>query len=109
MNETAIYTVTTLRGALAGDTRCVGFYHNKAHAVAAIEHNDFDINECGHYNFAVVEKVMPGLYNLGVLDQLESLDDPEFQTWFQWHYGDKKYKPCKKPEPLKNTVSFGIG
>jgi len=96
-NKNCIYTVTTLRGALHSGTRCVGFYHDVRDAQKAVEENAMDINECGYYHFAVIEKVNPGVYNFGM-----------DAWWYKWH-NTEGYKPCDKPERFKRVVCFGIG
>jgi hypothetical protein len=97
MKTDVIYTVTTLRGSLYGGTRCVGFYHDVENAKHAVEENACDINECGYYHFAVIEKVTPGIYNF----ELDTL-------WYRWD-STKGYQPCEKPERFKRVICFGIG
>ena len=97
MNNNAIYTVTTLRGALYGRPRCVGFYHEIEKAKDTIKNNVLDINEAGHYHYAVIEKVSPGIYHF----------DGE-EIWFKWHH-IKGYQQCDKPDNFKRVVCFSIG
>lgn len=98
MKRRSIYTVTTLRGSLYGGTRCVGFYHDLVDAIAAVEENACDINECEYYPFCVIEKTSPGIYNF-------DMDE----TWFRWHRDHGYQRIEKKPDNFKRVVAFGIG
>ena len=97
INLNPIYTITTIRGPLSRNTRCVGFYHELETAIEAVKDNAMDINEAGYYHYAVVEKVNIGIYNF----EME-------EHWFRWH-PEKGYQPCEKPENFKRIVAFGIG
>ena len=97
METKPIFTVTTLRGALHGGTRCVGFFHEVETAIQAVEENHCDMCEEGYYHYAVVEQVSPGIYHF---------DGVEY--WFRWHR-TKGYQKCDKPENFKRVVCFGIG
>jgi hypothetical protein len=93
-----IYTVTTLRAALAAPSRCVGFYYTYEEAKEAIEFNDCDISEEGYYHYCVIEEKYVGVYNFDSLNI----------WWFKWH-GDKKYHPCEVPNSYKRAIAFSMG
>lgn len=96
--EQSIFTVTTLRGALAAHHRCVGFFYTLEEAKEAVENNDLDIAEEGYYIFCVIEEKQVGVYNF----------DNVNEWWYRWH-GDKMYHSCEKPESFKRTVAFSMG
>ncbi len=56
MNKTPIYTVTTVRHALAAGNRAVGFFYTFDEAERCLVNNYMDINEGGYYFFAVIEE-----------------------------------------------------
>jgi len=93
-----IYTVTTVRGALAAGSRAVGFYYTFEEANECIENNDLDINEAGYYHFAVIEKVIPGLYTY-----------PRDEFWYRWDNGKEQYIACEKPERFKQVCGWSLG
>lgn len=98
MNETPIYTVTTIRHALAAGNRAVGFFHDFEHAEEALTQNIMDINECGYYPFAVIEAVPPGFYTY-----------PREELWYKWNRDSGVYEPCEKPERFKQVVGWSLG
>jgi len=98
INKKAIYTITTLRSSLYAPCRCVGFFHEKKHAIESVKNNDGDIYEEGFYPYVVIEKSLPGIYHF------ESDD-----VWFRWNRKLKCYKKCEKPDMYKRVVCFGIG
>lgn len=94
----SIFTVTTLRGALAAHHRCVGYYYTLEEAKEAVEENHYDIAEEGYYIFCVIEEKHVGVYNFDNLNE----------WWYRW-WGDKMYRPCEKPESFKRTICFSMG
>jgi len=101
LNCEPIYTITTLRGTIHNGIRCVGFTHELETAIEMVEDNAMDINENGYYHFAVIEKVLPGIYNIE-LDHI----------WFKWRKdkeGGPGYVRIDKPDQFKRICGFGIG
>ena len=98
-----IYTITTIRSPSFGQTRCIGFFHELEIAIEAVEDNAMDMNECGYYHYALIEKVGPGFYNLAYIGA------EDHEIWFSWHNDQHKYIRCEKPDHYKRTVCFGIG
>lgn len=94
----SIFTVTTLRGALAALPRTVGFYYTLEEAKEAVEENHYDIAEEGYYPYCIIEEKHVGVYNFDNLNE----------WWYRW-WGDKMYRPCEKPESFKRTVCFSMG
>lgn len=98
MTEKSIYTITTIRIALAAGKRCVGFYYDYPTAEDAVINNCCDINEMDYYPYAVIEEVKAGIY---------TFPRPEF--WYKWNTDRKKYEPCPKPERFLKASCWGIG
>jgi len=98
INTEPIYTITTLRGTIHDGIRCVGYTHELQTAIDMVEDNAMDINECGYYHFAVIEKVLPGFYNI----------DTD-HVWFKWNHEKGYQRLTEKPEQFKRVCGFGIG
>lgn len=100
-----IYTITTLRiehndehnADYIAASRCVGFFKTLEEAENILNNNVGDIFEF-YYNYAVVEKMHPGLYP----------HDLNFKT-YKFDMEKKGFFSCEKPTALENTGSFGIG
>ena len=98
-----IYTVTTINW--TGDrqryrNRMVAWYPTLFDAQSCIEQNWGDIYERGHYNHAVIEETLSGLYPY-----------VKEEYWYKWEGSEEEggYLPCHKPEDFKCVVNFGIG
>ena len=76
--ESYVWAVTTIRKvdtkAFPFDARTVGLFKQQADAIEAVLGNYGDMNECGYYPWAVVEKI--------ILNCLYPSDREG--TWFQW-------------------------
>ena len=104
----SIYTITTIEKlepddkyyCQHGDTRCVGFYHDKKSAEEAVEENRCDIFEC-LYDYAVIEQTPPGVYGTS---------SAEYERWFyKYDHENKRYDPIEEPECVKHIYGFGVG
>lgn len=95
-----IYTITTVRAALAAGSRSVGYFYDLQTAKEAVEENDLDICECGYYKYAVIEEVYQGLYTY-TFERKEH--------WYVWNNEKEQYVPCEKPERFKNTYGWSLG
>lgn len=93
-----IFTVTTIRHALAAGNRAVGFFETFDEADEAVKNNVMDINECGYYRFAVIEEVLPGVYM-----------HPRKELWYKWNHEKDSYEPCDKPERFKQVIGWSLG
>ena len=83
-----------------GARRVVGYYDDFNTAKKAVEENWCDIYEDGHYKYAVIEALEPGLYPICLT--------PIFYKW----EGDSKtggFKRIKRPAATKNFGGFTIG
>jgi len=98
INDKPIYTVTTMKGALAAGSRAVGYFYTFDDANECIECNDLDINEHGYYPYAVIEEVIPGIYTY-----------PRVEHWYKWNRNEEKYEPCEKPERFRSTFGWSMG
>jgi hypothetical protein len=93
-----IYTITTVRGYLAGGSRAVGYFHSFEDADVALRDNVMDINECGYYPYAVIEPVEEGIYM-----------HPRDEHWYRFNKEKDQYEPCEKPERYKQVVGWSLG
>lgn len=78
-------------------TRCVGYYKDLEEAKKVVKNNKCDIFEC-LYEYAVIEKVEEGLYQL-----------PKEEYWFKINDDFNGYKEIEKPNEFKGWAVFGIG
>lgn len=95
----AIYTVTTLHfydPQYGSSPRTVGWFQDLETALSCVRENWGDIRETT-YDYAVVERVTPGLY---------TMDDRD-ERWFHWEEGS--YQECKKPKRLTGVCFFSMG
>jgi len=108
-----IYTVATLyivNEKIKRD-RTVGWFQDKEKAIQCIRENWGDIYECGYYNYALVEKISEGLYNIGGAQ--EGLEE----SWFtvepiQDEEGcvrDYNIEETNKPDFLDKVINFSMG
>lgn len=71
-----------------------GWYHELDRAIAAVETNDYDMQDCA-FNYALVSRSYQGGYGLR---------DEEIR-WFKWNYTDKKWEECERPKEC-DRLSF---
>ena len=102
-----IYTITTIPATFPHkDSRCVGWFEHCDDAFNEIRHNAGDIYEEGHYRYAVIEEVQPGIYTF-----------PRKEFWFEWYEGrpDSGFPSSgyiileNKPNRFKQTVCWSMG
>lgn len=94
-----IWTITTVKNVT--DLRKVGWYFLKEDAIQSVELNEFDMNECLSYPYAVVEGIGQGNYPTSFE-----------QIWFKWEGSEREGKYVKLdeiPEEFKNVVNWNIG
>jgi phosphoribosylformylglycinamidine (FGAM) synthase PurS component len=78
------------------EIRTLGYFLTLEEAKYVIKNNVNDIHE-NYYKYAIIEEVSPGLYT-----------STESKTyWYMWTL--RGYRRIKKPEQLKQLVSFTIG
>ena len=79
-----------------GSSRIVGFYHSDEEAIEAVQNNKCDIREYT-YDFALVEKINPGLYGATGVRQ------------FFRYTNDYGYVRIIPPSKFKYFMGFTIG
>ena len=82
-----------------GDVRTVGYYFTYDDARDAVVNNSCDIHET-MYNYALIEKVAPGLYNGAV---------SESRSFFKYDREKDMYDPIEEPAFLYHAYGIGIG
>lgn len=80
-----------------GESRLVGFYHDLDTAISKVKENACDIHEY-LYDYAIIEKVMPGIYQATEEDRL----------YFKWTE-DFGYVQVHMSDEFKHFIGFGIG
>lgn len=94
----SIYTVATFKHFnktfLPSGMRVVGFYRDKERAIAAVEKNTLDIFEY-YYEYALVERVDEGLYNV-----------TEERQFFKWDHKLGSYQAIDEPKELAHIAGF---
>ena len=101
-----IYTVTTIPATFPQrPTRCIGWFSERSLAIEAIKNNYGDMNEDGHYRYALVEEVEDGIYTF-----------PREEVWFEWKEIVGVNQPRsnymlldKKPNRFNQVVCFSMG
>ena len=107
--EIIIYTITSLYTAkpdvdgmkvklkdLEMRSRLVGFYKTLEKAKQCVEEDWPHFDECGYYNYIVIEGLNEGCY--------PGLGDNE--TWYRHDWDNRKWVPCEKPNCFKSMVNF---
>lgn len=105
-----IYLVTTYRRVADlkigqrkfHNKRTVGWFPTLEEAIDIVEHNRGDLEEAGHYRWAVVEEMPAGLYGLGG-SRMEPI-------WFEYR-GDDRWErintaPYRCPLEIKQALGF---
>lgn len=72
----------------------VGFYYSYTNAIVALHTNSCDMHECC-YNYAMVERVFPGLY---------TCIKPSDRTFFKWDEEKRGFFEIDEPEEWKGDV-----
>ena len=100
-----IYTITSLYTENPEDlkinlkdlrTRLVGFYKTLDRAKQCVEEDWPHFDECGYYNYIVIEGLNEGCY--------PGLGDNEW--WYKHDWVNRKWIRCEKPSCFKHMVNF---
>lgn len=96
-----IYVVTAIQWDDLGSRRW-GWFPEKEQAFAAVERNDGDLYESGHYPFIVVEELVPGIMPCAFHDK---------RWWFVWDddYQPPGYRITPCPTKFEGVIGFGMG
>jgi hypothetical protein len=99
VEDLTYYVVTTLYAdeKRIPRTRNVALVTDETEAIDIVHCNYGDIYEFS-YDYALIEKLQPGLYP-AVLKEM----------WFQWDKQKKRYCSCEKPKEFLHMVNFTIG
>lgn len=73
-----------------------GFFMEKEKALNAVRDNAGDIRESS-YDYAFVEKIGEGLYNV-----------TKERWFFKWDQKARQYVEIKEPEGMKNMIGFSM-
>ena len=90
---------TRTRGLFADENyrnRTVGFYKTLEKAKQCVEEDWPHFDECGYYNYIVIEGLWEGCY--------PGLGDNEF--WYKHDWDNQKWVPCDKPKAMVAVVNF---
>jgi len=109
-----IYTITTLsvrpvkdevKREVLGEvvefskTTTPGWYSSLEKAMECVENGWGSLDECGYYNYLVIERVVEGLYNLAGSDVDKPLD-----WWYK--YDGNQWTPCERPSVFRQVHGF---
>jgi hypothetical protein len=97
MQPEYIYTITTVRGN-GRHSRTPGYFFSLENAQAYLEGNIGDLFE-GVYDYAVIEKVSPGIY--AIEDRVE--------WWYKFNMEKDSYIRIDKPDKFHRAICWGIG
>ena len=108
-NEIVIYTITSLYTDtpdadgmklklkdLDFRTSLVGIYKTLEKAKQCVEEDWPHFDECGYYNYIVIEGLEEGCY--------PGMGDNEY--WYHHDYDNQKWRRCEKPNCFKQMVNF---
>ena len=76
--------------------RCWGFYHTREEARDGLKYRCDD--ECGYYNYAIIEEFEPGIYTAA-----------KNEEWYMYDFNAREWLLVAKPEFSVNTINYGIG
>jgi len=98
--QAVLYFVTTIRdvGAIDDRDRCIGYYLSLKSARSVIKENSASLEECGFYQYAVIEAFGPGWY-----------PNAEIEEWYKFINKGAKVIKIKKPIQYREQCNFGIG
>lgn len=77
-------------------SRLVGFYRSLDKAKQCVEEDHPHFDECGYYNYIVIEGLWEGCY--------PGLGDNEW--WYRHDYDNHKWIPCERPQAVHTLVNF---
>ena len=81
-----------------GDVRCFGYFQSYERARAALETNECDVWEMGVFEYAVIEKVEPGLH-----------PHAEEMAWFKFDTEKCGFCEIPKPEETTGEYNYALG
>ena len=81
-----------------GDTRCFGYFISYERAKEALERNECDVWKMGIFEYAVIEKVEPG-----IPPHVEEI------AWFKFDSNRKRFYEIEKPEETEGECNYALG
>ena len=81
-----------------GDARCFGYFLNYERAKEALETNECDVWEMGVFEYAVIEKVEPGIH-----------PHAEEIAWFKFDTENCGFREIPKPEETNGEYNYALG
>lgn len=81
-----------------GHERTFGFKETLEEAEYALNNNSCDMNECGYYNYAVVEEIHPGIHPIA-----------RQEIWFKWDSEKEGFFRMEKPEETVDFINYALG
>ena len=97
MQPAFIYTITTMKENGRG-TRTPGYFFSLENAQAYLEGNIGDLFE-ETYDYAVIEKVYPGIYAI----------EGRVEWWYKFNIEKDSYEGIDKPDKFHRMLCWGIG
>lgn len=79
--------------------RCFGYFAGKSRAIAAVERNEDDLQEC-LYSYCVVEELSEGIHPIP-----HELDGSN-TTWFKWEDYSGRWVRIDQPEETRKSICF---
>ena len=81
-----------------GDTRCFGYFLSYERAKEALERNECDVWKMGIFEYAVIEKVAPGIH-----------PHVEEMAWFEFNTEKCRFCEILKPEETTGEYNYALG
>ena len=81
-----------------GDARCFGYFLSYARAKEALETNECDVWEMGVFEYAVIEKIEPGIH-----------PHAEEMAWFKFDREKQGFCEIPKPEETTGEYNYALG
>ena len=78
--------------------RCFGYFLTYDSAYEAIETNKCDVWKMGIYNYAVIERIEPGIHS-----------HAEEMAWFKFDAEKRGFYEIPKPEETKGEYNYALG
>lgn len=78
--------------------RCFGYFPTYERAVEALKTNECDVWEMGIYNYAVIERIKPG-----IPPHVEEI------AWFKFDSNRERFYEIEKPEETEGECNYALG
>lgn len=78
--------------------RCFGYFPTYERAREALETNECDVWKMGIFEYAVIEKVAPGIH-----------PHAEEMAWFEFDTEKRRFREIPKPEETTGEYNYALG